>query len=75
MRRLYHRWIDKRTGYYRRRAELFEQERDNAVATLWLVRDAFAHVMAGAALDPGEFQQVIDTADRVLDRYLSSTRP
>jgi hypothetical protein len=37
-----------------------------------LVRDAFAHVAAGKALDEGEAREVIDAADRTLDRHLPS---
>lgn len=73
IRRAYHRWIDKRTGYYRRRAELFEGERDRAVAVLWLVRDALAHVLAGQPLDARAGREILNVADDVLDDYLPTT--
>jgi hypothetical protein len=51
-----------------------EQERDMAVATLWLVRDAFGHVTAGQPLDAGEDRQILNAADDVLDRLLITHR-
>lgn len=74
IRRAYYRWLDRRTGYYRRRAELAERERDKAVAVLWLVRDAFGHVIAGQQLTAGEDRQILDAADDVLDELLITTR-
>jgi hypothetical protein len=74
IRRAYYRWLDRRTGYYRRRAEIAEGERDSAVAVLWLVRDAFGHLDAGHPLDDGEARDILNAADDVLDRLLITTK-
>lgn len=74
IRRAYHRWLDRRTGYWRRRAELAEGERDAAIATLWLVRDALGILHSGGELQPGEGRQILDAADGVLDRILTTHR-